>query len=148
MKKIFLALSLILTVAVSSSIASPVSGENPEVVKAFNKQFAGAENVKWSTTDAGVAKVSFTWSDTRAEAYFDSDGELIATIRNILYDQVPMNVMRAVNARFKAPVVISVNEVYSAGSSRYILSLEDAGKKITATISSTGDIVEVKKAKK
>lgn len=148
MKKIFLALSIMLTVAVSTTFANPVISENPQAEKTFNKEFAGAENIQWSKTRDGVLKVTFTWGGTRAEAYFDTEAELIATIRNIFYSQVPLNVMRSVNARFENPIVLGVNEISTTSGSRYLISLENNGKKYSATISSLGEISDVKKEKK
>jgi hypothetical protein len=148
MKKIFLVLSLIMTVAVTSAFANSIEAENPQAQKLFNKQFAGAENVKWSTTSEGVLKVTFTWAGTRAEAYFDQNSELIATERNIFYGQVPLNVMRAVNTKYKNAIVLAVSEISTNGGNRYVISLEHGAKKYRATISSLGDIMEVEKIKK
>ena len=147
MKKIILALSLIVTVATTSAFANPVEKVNPKAELLFNKQFAGAENVKWSTINDGVLKVSFTWGGARAEAFFDENAELIGTERNIFYNQVPLNVMRSLNTRFKDPIVLAVSEISVNGSTTYHISLEENNKKYKAVIGSLGDM-SVTKLKK
>ncbi|MEK7224977.1 MAG: hypothetical protein AAB221_04755 [Bacteroidota bacterium] len=48
MKKIFVSLSLLLTVAASTAFANKVTRPDHGVEEVFKQEFAGAENVSWS----------------------------------------------------------------------------------------------------
>ncbi len=55
--------------------------------------FAGASHVKWSEIKEGFLKVSFVWGGHRAVAFFDTDAQLIGTIRGLFFNQLPLSVI-------------------------------------------------------
>jgi hypothetical protein len=52
------------------------------VQEAFEKEFAGAVDVKWSAYDEFI-KVDFTFNDVRLIACYTPDGGSLAVMRNI-----------------------------------------------------------------
>jgi hypothetical protein len=144
MKKFFLALSLLTTVTLMA--ARPTTElENPKAVEVFQRQFAGAQNVMWSTVNE-FSKVSFTWAGHRTEAYFNRNAELVAAIRSIFYSQLPLAVVRAAELQFREKMVLEVRELTNEEGTTYSFLLEKKGKRYKAILSSTGHLHEMGKA--
>src|SRR5215813_1928046 len=100
MKKLILSIGLFLTVFSLSAFATDEKNINPQVLSAFNVEFSGAQNVKWTKVE-GVYAVNFTQNNFRIEAFFDEDGELLGTVRNILFNELPLSVTNAINKKYK-----------------------------------------------
>jgi hypothetical protein len=143
MKKLLLTMSLVLTAALFSTVLA--NGTDPRTEKAFAREFAGAENVKWTTLEDGCQKASFVLAGTRVEAYFSSDAELLGTVRNLLYGQLPLVVMQSVNSRFANAVIIEVTEVANNEGTHYKVRVEQKDKSYNLKLNSSGDVTEVKK---
>jgi hypothetical protein len=143
MKKLLLTMSLVLTAALLSTVFA--SGTDPRTEKAFAREFAGAENVKWTNLTEGYQKASFVLAGTRVEAYFSSDAELLGTVRNLLYGQLPLVVMQSVNSRFANAVIIEVTEIANNDGTHYKVRVEQQDKSYNVNVSSSGDVTEVKK---
>lgn len=142
-----------LAVLLAAGSATVLAGEttpfhNPKAEAVFAKQFAGAENVKWASVDADHVKVAFTLGGTRAEAYFSAAGELLGTVRNLFYNQLPLLVMQSVSNRFGEPVIIEVKEITNTEGTSYRVILEHKEKKYNVRLNSLGEIIESEKVKK
>ena len=146
MKKLLVSLSLMLTAGLTSAFTQGINND-PGIEKLFTKEFAGAENVKWVKLDDGYQKASFTLAGTGVEAYFSADAELLGTVRNIFYSQVPLVVMQAINKQFENAVVLEVTEVTNSGGTSYRITLEEKTKKYNLRLNSFGEITELKKIK-
>ena len=143
MKRIFLSLSLLLTVSVTTTFANPVS---EKVLNSFKKEFAGASAVQWN--DLGeILKASFVLGDRRVEAYFNVDGELQGCIRNLFYNQLPLAVMTAVDKRFADAEILDVNEITNPAGTSYTISLEFKNKKYQVKADPGGNLAEIEKEK-
>src|SRR5258705_11366058 len=129
MKKLIVSFSLVLATGLAPVFANG-TGNDPRIEKVFSKQFAGAEDVKWTKIDDDFQKVSFVLGGTRAEAYFNSDGELLGTVRNLFFSQLPLVVMQGVNKRYTGTVVTEVKEITNSEGTSYRVVLEQKEKKI------------------
>ncbi len=147
MKKFFLA-AVVLTVSIASSFASPIDKADPKAEEVFKRQFAGAQNITWSTGEQGVTKVSFVWGGHSTVAYFNSEAEFVGSVRNMFFDQLPMIVVRAVDQKFKSPVVTEVREVSTDEGTTYALSLEEGTKKYAVKFNSLGQLLSKERVKK
>ncbi|MFI5133976.1 MAG: PepSY-like domain-containing protein [Chitinophagales bacterium] len=147
MKKIFLMLALIATVAATTVFANDDPKVNPRVQESFKKEFPGAQYVKWDK-DQDYFKVIFVLADYRAEAWFSTDGELLGTTRDLLYDQLPLAVMKELEKKFPIANATEIKEVTNNYGTLYKLVLED--KKCSYRISATpnGEISVTEKIKK
>jgi hypothetical protein len=142
MKNLILSLSVVLASALSPVLANEKTGSDPITEAVFAKKFSGAENVIWSKVDDSHQKVSFTLGGIRAEAFFGTDGELLGTVRNLFYSQLPLIVIQAVNNRFNTPVVVEVKEISNLDGTTYKIQLEQKDKKYSVRVNSLGDIME------
>ncbi len=147
MKKLIVSLSLLLTVGIFAASATPLTTPDPRVEKAFKKEFAGAEYVKWSE-DEGYISVSFVLNSHRIQAWYNKNAELLGSIRGITYNQLPMLVLRSIQTRFSEPVMIEMTEVTNSEGTQYKVVLENKDKKYKVSIRPDGIIEETQKLKK
>jgi hypothetical protein len=147
MKKIFLAAAF-LTATVISSFANPIEKADPKAEAVFNKQFAGAQSTIWSKTEEGLLKVNFVWGGHSTVVYFNDKAEIIGSIRNMFYDQLPLTIIRSVESKYQSPVVIEVREVSNEEGTKYALVLEEKTKRYNVRLNSLGEILSSEKVKK
>lgn len=146
MKKLLVSFSLVLTAGLTSAFTQGINND-PGIEKLFAREFADAENVKWVKLDDGYKKASFTLAGTGVEAYFSPKPELLGTVRNIFFSQVPLVVMQAINKQFANALVLEVTEVTNGGGTSYKITLEEKTKKYNLRLSSFGEITELRKIK-
>ena len=90
MKRSIIVFSAILSVITATAFVGTRPGGNPAEAT-FQKEFSGATNVKWNE-GKDIISASFVLSDSRIVAYFTSEGDLIGTERNVLFNQLPLSV--------------------------------------------------------
>lgn len=147
MKKIFLA-AVILTASVITGFANTTEKGDPKAEQAFNKQFAGAESINWSKTQEGLLKVNFVWGGHSTVAYFNERSEIVGSVRNMFYDQLPLTIIRAIDAKYKAPVVIEVREISNEEGTVYSLVVEEKEKRFRIRLNSMGEVLTSQRLKK
>src|SRR5437762_13727069 len=98
MKKIIVGLTLLLSLASFTTFARDEKKVSRETLLNFKKDFKAAEKVSWEVAD-GIATASFNLNSFHVLAYYDEDGQLLGTARTILFEQLPIAVMNAVNNR-------------------------------------------------
>src|SRR5678815_3395114 len=96
MKKIVVTLLALLTIGITVTLAGPATNVDPKILSAFRKEFSFAKNVKWEE-EGNLARVVFLLNDQGITAWYNSDAELVTTARNILYNQLPISVMRSLD---------------------------------------------------
>jgi hypothetical protein len=143
MKKIFLSMTMLLIVATTTVWAA--NTEPPVVIKqaeaAFQNEFAGAEFVTW--TEAGdLLKAGFLFRGHRVEAYFNREGELQASIRSLIYSQLPLAVITSLDKHFAGNDVLDILEINKDGTANYKLNIEVKDKKYQVRINASGHIIE------
>ncbi len=146
MKKIVLSLAALLTVGAATLSANPLPEPNPKALEVFNREFASARFAKWSE-DEGLAKVSFVLGGTRAIAFFDEGGELLGSIRDLTFNQLPLAVLTSIDKRYKDAAIYDFRELTNAEGTRYTMTVEDKGKKISVTLFANGQLADVRKLK-
>jgi hypothetical protein len=102
---------------------------------ALDKEFVGASSVKWYSDDNKTFMARFTLRERSVTAYFDGEGNLLATRRYIGEDQLPMAVSNKLAKRYPAEQVRWVVEFQSEGETVYYVTLEaeNSWKVIKAT---------------
>jgi len=147
MKKIFVSLSLLMTVASSISFANINNLPDPGVEEVFKQEFVGAENVSWSRQE-NYQKATFILAGHRMIAYFNEDNELAGCIRDIFYEQLPLIVMKAIDKKFPKAEFQEVREITNNDGTFYLLRTDLNNKKYKVRISSDGNITDIEKLKK
>lgn len=146
MKKLIVSLATVLATGLAPAFAH-TTNDNPRAEKVFAQQFAGAENVKWTELSDDYVKASFTLSGIRVEAYFNQDGELEGTLRNLFYNQLPLAVMQTVSHKFTGAVIVEIKEITNNESTSYRIVLELKNTKYNLKLNSFGEITEQEREK-
>jgi len=146
MKKSIIVFSAILIVITATAFVGAKPGGNPAEAT-FQKEFNGATNVKWNE-GKDLISASFLLSDSRIIAYFTTDGELLGTERNVLFNQLPLAVVKEINNRYGNAPVSDIVEYTSGMDTFYGMYVDTPTKHLKLKISSEGDVTVVKKTKK
>src|SRR5882724_5627166 len=142
MKRILVSLSLMLTVGLATAFANDETNVTEKVKEVFKKEFAGAEFVKWS--DIGEYQMAtFVFGGHRTEAYFNTDGELEGSVRDLLFDQLPLVVMRSLDDRFAGALIMDIREVTNTDGTSYRVSLETSQRKYHVKVEAGGNFSEI-----
>src|SRR5690349_4395138 len=143
MKKFIIAFAslflLISTTAFAGKGKKSKGGDNPAEAT-FQKTFQGASDVRWAE-DKETISASFILSNSRVIAYFNYEGELLGTARNVLFDQLPLAVIREINDRYGSAPVYDITEYTCAGETFYHMVVETPTKQLKVKVSSLGDIL-------
>lgn len=146
MKKAFLALSIFLTIGFTTALAYNEKKVDPKVLSAFQKEFSLAENVKWEIKD-GLSQVRFSLFDQSLVAWYNSEAELLSTVRNISYKQLPLSVIKSLEEKYGEADFTSMLEVTRAHETNYIIQVEAKEKKLLLKSNAEGNLSVVKKIK-
>ncbi|HEV7780777.1 MAG TPA: hypothetical protein VGO58_05905 [Chitinophagaceae bacterium] len=144
MKKIILSLSLLMTAGLSTIYANDDPTPDKEVLNLFKKEFSSAESVSWSR-QGDYDKATFVLAGRRAIAYFNANGELEGSVRDIFFDQLPLTVMTAVDKRFADAEIIDVREINNAEGTHYRIRLTAKSKKYSVKVDPSGSIGDIEK---
>ena len=143
MKRIILSVAVMLTIG-ASAFANNLPEGIAKAVATFKKEFSTAERVEWSE-DNGYAKASFILGGTRAIALFNSDGELLGSMRDLVYNQLPLQVISSLEKRFAGSAIFDIRELINGDGTRYKFTLEQKGKKYSASVFPDGSVEEIRK---
>jgi len=146
MKKTILTIVMMLTVALTTAFASD-GGTNTKAQNSFGNSFTGASNVSWQQ-DANFTKATFTMSNQVMFAYYDQDGELVAVVRNILSEQLPINLQTELKKKYNDRWISNLFEMAKEGQTTYYVTLESADETITLQSTDFNSWSVFKKAKK
>jgi hypothetical protein len=145
MKKFFITIAAALTL-ISTTAFAATGGDNPAETT-FQKEFQGASEVKWTKTKETIS-ADFVLGNSRIVAYFNYNGELLGTARNVLFNQLPLNVIREINNRYGSMPVYDITEFSVGGETFYRMDVETPAKDLKLHVTSAGDISVLQRIKK
>jgi len=143
MKKIFIGLTVLAGFVTTMAFAQSAD-PNPSVLHAFQTDFKEATNVEWQERP-DFAKVHFNFNGSQVEAFYQLDGQLIGTARTIVFDQLPLAAVKAIQTRFPEATYYNITEYSKDGELFYMLTVEHRSKKLSVRLSSTGELTVEKK---
>jgi hypothetical protein len=131
MKQVFLSIATVLMMGVSAFAANTNDDgvANQHAVRAFKKDFATASNIVWEQKDA-YTKATFSLNGQVLFAYYNNNGELQAVVRNIVSDQLPINLLASLKREYSDCWITDLFEVASDDQTNYYVTLETSEKKI------------------
>ena len=130
---------IIMTLAVTlSSLFAFASDENisNDVLSAFNKEFNGAKEVKW-TSGTDFYKASFIFNDQYISAFYNREGVLTALTRNISVVTLPLALQTKIRAEYGEYWISDLFEMSSSEGTNYYITLEKADTKLVLKSSDT-----------
>jgi hypothetical protein len=146
MKKFIIGLAAIITLISATAFAGEKEKLNPALAT-FQKEFKEASDVKW-LEGKDVIKAAFNLNNFRVEAYFSNTGELLGTARSVLFNQLPLTVIREINNRYGSASVYEITEYNANGDTFYCMTVELSNKKLLVKATSSGELSVESKIKK
>jgi hypothetical protein len=146
MKKMRLMIGLIAITLGSTAFAGEI-GIDKRVQKAFEREFAGALNVKWSTFENYI-KVDFSLNDVPLIACYNPQGEKLAVIRNIQFSLLPLVLQFNKEKHYKDYWISQLFEMANEEGTHYFLTLENADETIRLVSHETNDWELIRKEEK
>ncbi|MGZ3847004.1 MAG: hypothetical protein ACXVLT_13450 [Flavisolibacter sp.] len=143
MKQILLAA----VIAVSFSFTAKADDPNQKVLNAFNKTFQNVKEVAW-TENEHTFEVKFKQNEILSKVTYDTDGNIVRTLRYYYEDNLPLLVVSKVKSKFNDKKIFGVTEQSSEEGTFYHIILEDDTHWINITADSYGSIKVDSKYKK
>lgn len=131
MKKIFLSIATMLMMGVSISAFAAKNDDpvNQLAVRSFKKDFSGASNIIWEQRET-YTKATFSLHGQILYAYYTNNGDLQAVVRNIISDQLPINLLSSLKNSYGDYWISDLFEIASDDQTTYYVTLETGDKKI------------------
>lgn len=121
--------ALLLTVGISSSFATP-NDRTDAVTASFHRDFKSAVLIT-TETSKNFTKLTFKMNDMVLYAFYSSDGNLMAVVRNIKSSQLPIQLMVKVKQDYSNYWISDLFELDAEGTTNYYITIEDANTTMT-----------------
>lgn len=129
MKKTILALAVMLTMGLTNAFANKGEEINQWAMASFNKDFKGAKNVSWQQ-HKDYTKATFSLNNHVLFAYYNQEGELLAVIRNVLSDQLPIRLLTEIKNKYTHYWISELFEMATESQTTYYVTVENSDEKI------------------
>jgi hypothetical protein len=129
MKKMILSLAAVITMGYSVFANGNDNIATQQARDAFKKDFATASNIRWEQKN-NFLKATFSLNGQILTAYYFSNGDLQAVVRNITSDQLPINLLSSLRKDYSEYWITDLFEMSSNGMTTYYVSIENSDKKI------------------
>jgi hypothetical protein len=147
MKQTILAMAMMLMAGLTGAFAKNNEGISNEITTSFNKDFVSATNVSWNKQKDFI-KATFTMNNQVMFAYYDESGNLIASARNILSEQLPINLMNDLKKGYGNYWISELFEMDRDGQASYYVTLENADETLILKSGSSNGWSTYKRSKK
>ena len=137
-KKVAFIVALFLTVGISSSFAAPTREGNDAIVASFHKDFKRAE-LMGMEIKKDYTKVTFRLNNLVLFAFYSSNGELLAVVRNIVSTQLPIQLLMDLKQKYNDFWITDLFEMSANGETNYYVTLQNADTKVTLRSNSSND---------
>ena len=126
--KIMIGVFMLIT-GISSAFANGREEVNQQIIKSFNKEFAGAQHVQWTSAKEFV-KATFTLNDQVVFAYYSQEGKLLGVTRNIVSGQLPINLLTDLKKNYSNYWIADLFEMAADDENNYYVTLENSDFKL------------------
>jgi hypothetical protein len=148
MKKRIITAVLVLLVAGTTAFADSANARiDKKVIYAFNSRYTGATHVNWFQ-ESNLYKATFQYHEICFTAYFDAEGEWVATTRNVLSDQLPLPLIMRLKNDFGDFWITELIEVDSPYNISFFVAIENSSKSIVLRSEGFGDWEVYRKSRK
>ena len=129
MKKIFLSLAAVALMGISAFANGNDETISQKTLAAFKSDFTNATHTTWEQKD-GFIKATFSFNGQVLFAYYDNEGQLKAVVRNIVSDQLPLNLLASLKKDYADYWITDLFEISADGQTTYYATVENSNKKI------------------
>ena len=117
-----------------------------EARDAFKKDFATASNIRWEQKN-NFLKATFSLNGQILTAYYFTNGDLQAVVRNISSDQLPINLVTSLHRDYTAFWITDLFEMNTEGVTSYYITVENSDMKYVLKSTANGWEIYNKQAK-
>ena len=147
MKQI-LTLVILLTFGVVTTQAAEGDRVTTALQASLQKSFAGAKILKWSELGSSdLLYASVLYNNERMNAYFDGNGNLIASGRFIKAESLPLIVSKSLNEKYAGATIIDVVEYIEKEGTSYLVTIHSNSKEMVIHSFTDGSSYVFKKSK-
>jgi hypothetical protein len=148
MKKFFVV--LLTLISVYAHAAAPAGDKvSPQIQASLEKEFNGAQYIVWKAIKKeSIFQARFIYNNEQLNAFFDQEGNLLATGRLVAQAALPLTISKALSNRYQQYEFRDATEYTKEGETTYIISLENEKMKLTLQAYSNGSLYVFKKEKK
>jgi hypothetical protein len=125
MKKGILIGTILLIASISTSFANGKKDISSTVENSFKQEFANAKIIKLENYDEYV-KLTFKSNDQVMFAYYTNNAELLAVSKNILSNQLPVNLLKNLKKNFAGYWITDLFEIKTNDETFYYAGLENS----------------------
>lgn len=149
MKKFLIATCLLVVLAAQSAFASDPTFVTRVVRQSFEKEFTGAQSVKWEFLDSkSIYHATFMINSEKMHAYYDSEGELLVTGREVKAENLPLLVTKNLQQQYGVFSVSDVVELNDGSQTSYVVKVDKADQQYFVQAYSDGSLTKLKKSRK
>lgn len=127
MKKL-LVIFTVLGLAITTSSYANDKTPSP-VLNSFQNEFKGAKDATWSTVKE-LYRVDFTFGDQKVSAFFDSEGNVIASSRDITELQLPILLETRLKTDFQGYEVTGLFELDNENGTTYYATVKNSKREL------------------
>ncbi len=143
MKKLLIIFAIFGSIYSTNSFAQD---KTPVIVsKSFQTSFNNAKEVNWSEVN-GLYKAAFTSDGQTIFAFYDAEGNLVASARNVSFLQLPLSLQTDLRKDYQHFSATNFFEVNNEGGTSYYATIENNSEKLQLKSTSYGEWVEYKKS--
>lgn len=134
MKKLLITTMLGVTLFTSAFASSSESVSN-RTKRTFENEFKKPNAVDWSIK-SGFNTATFMENGIRTQAFFDYDGTLVATCKNVDFNALPENTRYSFDQRYQGYTIKEVISYDDRNQFSYFVSLENEKETLILKVSS------------
>ena len=108
----------------------------PAVVRSFTTTFAQASDVNWTVSN-NLYKADFALNGQYASVFYEADGSLVATIRNITSLQLPITLQASLRKDYADYWISDLFELTNTEGTSYYVTLQCGDSKLILKASHT-----------
>ncbi len=112
--------TILLSALMAISLLAGASGKKEEknvvtyrTSQNFLNEFGQVDNVKWSNAMNNMTKADFILEDEPVSAYFDENGEFVASTKAITFEELPRALRTSINNKLPGAKILTVFEMSS-----------------------------------
>jgi hypothetical protein len=145
MKKLIFGMAILL--ASMATFAATPPDVSQKVLKAFQETFKDPKDVNWHEYE-NFYEVDFKEGDIKTVVRYDTDGNIIGTIRYYFENQLPPHIISKLKKKYPERSIYGVTEIYSETDLIYYVTMEDDKNWYTVKSSPLGTLEQTEKYKK
>ncbi len=132
MKKLFFAALIAVSVS-ANAFAQEVNQIDERAIESFESAFAGASGVEWVSKE-NFTKASFLQNEQKVEIFYNSDGEFIASTRQIKMEAVPTSIQRIIAKSYSNYTVKEAFKFQANDETAYYIAAENEDENIVLKV--------------